>query len=128
MEEPPRATPPTSPALGACYIVGADATGAWAGMSGCIAAWTTGGWRFVQPVDGMSLYERTSDIWAVYRNGAWELGMVRGALLIIDGQQVVGPREAAIISPSGGTVVDSEARAGIEAILGALRQHGLIDT
>jgi hypothetical protein len=42
--------------------------------------------------------------------------------------QVVGPRAAAVSPPSGGPVVDSEARVTIEAILGALREHGLIDS
>jgi hypothetical protein len=39
---------------------------------------------------------------------------------------VVGASAAAIASPSSGSVVDAEARGAIDAILGALRQHGLI--
>ena len=128
VEQPPLATPPISPVLGACYIVAAGATDAWAGQAQCVATWTTGGWRFVSPVEGMLFYERTSGTWGAFRNGAWELGMVRGAALLIDGQQVVGPRGPAIPSATGGTVVDSEARAAIDAILSALRQHGLIDS
>jgi hypothetical protein len=76
----------------------------------------------------MSLYERTGGTWAVYRNGAWEMGVVRAASLFVDGEQVVGQRAGAIDSPSGGTVVDSESRAAIDAVLNALRTHGLIDT
>jgi hypothetical protein len=91
-----------------------------------VAAWTAGGWRFIAPVEGMMLYERTSGTWAVFRSGAWELGNLRGAALLIDGQQVVGPRAASIASPSGGTVVDVEGRAAVDAILDTLRQHGLI--
>lgn len=126
IEQPPLATPPASPVLGACYIVAANATDAWAGKSQYVAAWTSGGWRFVAPVEGMSLYERTSSTWAVYRDSGWEVGLSRAASLLIGGQQVVGRRVAAIASPSGGSVVDSEARAAIGAILDALRQHGLI--
>lgn len=126
MEGPPLATPPAAPAVGSCYIVAAAATDAWAGKSQSVAAWTTGGWRFVAPTEGMLLYERTSGTWAAFRNGAWEIGMVRGAALLIDGQQVVGERASAIQSPSGGAIVDSEARAAIDAILSALNQHGLI--
>jgi hypothetical protein len=128
VEQPPLANPPASPAPGACYIVDASATDAWAGKSQYVAAWTTGGWRFVAPVEGMLLYERTSGTWAAFRNGAWELGMVRASALLIGGQQVVGPRAAAIQSATGGTVVDSECRAAIDAILDAMRQHGLIDS
>jgi hypothetical protein len=54
--------------------------------------------------------------------------VVRAASVLIDGQQVVGPRENAIDSPSGGSVIDGEARTTIEAILDALRNHGLIET
>ena len=126
VEQPPLANPPGSPSLGACYIVAPGATDEWAGKSQCVAAWTSGGWRFVPPVEGMLLYERTSGTWAAFRAGAWELGMARAAALLIDGQQVVGARAGAIASPTGGTVIDSESRAAIDAILGALSQHGLI--
>jgi len=66
--------------------------------------------------------------WAVFRNGAWELGIVRGSAVVIGGQQVVGPRLPAIASPTGGTSPDSEARATLAEILAALAQHGLIET
>ena len=128
IEQPPLASPPADPALGACYIVDAGATGSWAGKSQSLAAWTTGGWRFVAPIEGMLLYERASGSSAVFRNGDWEIGTIRGATLVIDGQQVVGPRGAAIQSPTGGTVVDNESRATIESILSELRRHGLIGT
>ena len=123
-----QATPPSLPALGACYIVAEGAADAWAGRAGCVAGWTSGGWRFLSPRDGMALYERTSSTWAAFRNGGWEIGKLRGSALFIDGQQVVGPRAAAIESPTGGSTVDVEARATIEVILTTLRQHGLIET
>ena len=126
LEEPPRTAPPASPVLGACYIVAEPGTDAWAGKSQSVAAWTSGGWRFIAPIDGMSLYERESGTFAVFRSGAWEIGSLRGSSLVIEGQQVVGPRAAAIKSPSGGSVVDSEARAALDNVLDTLRQHGLI--
>jgi hypothetical protein len=52
---------------------------------------------------------------------------VRASSLLIDGQQVVGARAAAIAAPSGGSTVDAEARVAVEAILAAMRQHGLIE-
>ena len=128
VEEPPRATPPAAPEVGVCYIVAAGASGEWAGKSQCVAAWTSGGWRFIPPVEGMTFYERTSGNRAAYRNGAWEVGNLRGSAVLIGGQQVVGERAAAIDSPAGGTVVDMEARSAIDAILQALRDHGLIAT
>ena len=128
VEEPPRATPPAAPSLGACYIVGPSATDVWAGMSGSLAAWTDSGWRFESPVDGMTLFERTSATCAVYRSGVWELGIVRGDALVLGGQQVVGQRAGPIVTPAGGAVIDVEGRAATAAILEALRLHGLIES
>ena len=128
IEEPPRTAPPDLPVVGACYVIGPNPTGAWAAMPACIAAWTTGGWRFISPLEGMSLYERSSGTWATFRDGVWELGMVRGGSLVVNDKQVVGSRAAAIDSPAGGNVIDSEARAALSAVLDALRQHGLIDS
>jgi hypothetical protein len=126
IEEPPLTKPPAAPVLGACYIVAADATDGWAGKAQCVACWISGGWRFVPPAEGMFLFERSSGNWAAFRSGGWEIGSTRGSFLFIDGEQVVGPKAAAIGSPSGGALVDSEARAALEAVLGALRGHGLI--
>jgi hypothetical protein len=126
VEEPSTATAPISPVLGACYIVDPSATGAWTGMSHCVASWTSGGWEFIQPVEGMSFYVQSTSTWKVFRSGSWELGIIRGDALILAGQQVVGPRLAAVASAVGGTTVDAEARAVLDAVLNALRQHGLI--
>jgi hypothetical protein len=128
VEEPPRADPPTTPAVGACYIVGSAPTGEWAGKPQYLAAFTTAGWRLLPPVEGMTLFVRSDAVSAVYRAGAWELGQVRASSVLIGGQQVLGSRAAAIASASGGATVDSEARAVLDQILGALRQHGLIDS
>jgi hypothetical protein len=127
VEEGPRADPPALPAVGASYLVGTSPTGVWAGKSQSVAAYTSGGWRFVTPIDGMSVYVKANASWANYRLGAWEMGALRGLNLVIGGQQVVGSRAAAIGSASGGATVDSQARVAIDQILGALRQHGLID-
>jgi hypothetical protein len=126
VEEPPRVSPPASPALGSCYIIAAGATGAWSGKQDNLACFTAGGWRFVGPLPGMTAYVRSTSVWAVYRSSAWELGVLRGSALNVGGQQVVGARGAAIPSPTGGSVVDTEGRAAISAILAALRSHGLI--
>jgi hypothetical protein len=75
----------------------------------------------------MAMYDRASSVWTTFRGGAWESGQIRGLSLLINGQQVVGPRGAAIDAPAGGSVVDSEARVTIGAMLAALRSHGLID-
>jgi hypothetical protein len=127
VEELPLATPPMSPVLGASYIVAEGATDAWAGKSQCVAGWTSGGWRFVAPVEGMSLFVRATATWAMFRGGAWEIGLLRGDAVVIGGEQVIGSRAAAIADPAGGATVDNEARTAIDAILDALREHGLIE-
>src|SRR2546430_1904442 len=55
---------------------------------------------FARSQEGMQFYVRATGTWAVYRAGAWELGTVRGASLVLGGEQVVGSRCAAIASPS----------------------------
>ena len=125
--EPPRASPPASPMLGACYIVASAPTDAWAAKAQCVAGFTSGGWRFVVPFEGLATYIRSTGTCAVYRAGVWEIGLLRGASVVIGGQQVVGSRASAIASASGGTTVDVQARSVIDQILTAMRQHGLID-
>lgn len=127
-EDGPLDTPPPSPALGACYLVGTAPIDAWASNPNALAMFTSGGWRFVAALEGMSVYVKTAALWANFRSGTWEMGMVRGSSVVIGGEQVVGARAAAILEPTGGTVVDSEARTAIGQVLAALRQHGLIET
>lgn len=127
VEESARADPPLSPAIGDCYIVGASATGEWSGKSQSVAGFTSGGWRFVGPIEGMTVYVKSEALFATFADGAWEMGVVRGSSVAIAGQQVVGPRLAAIASVAGGSTIDAEARLTVDAILDALRQHGLID-
>ena len=128
IEEPPRNSPPASPIAGQCWIVGSSPTGAWAGQAGKVAGYTIGGWRFIEPADGLSLMVKTTGLTAVFRSGAWTIGEVSASAVKVGGQQVVGARSAAIASPSGGSVIDAEARSALTAILTALRNHGLIAT
>lgn len=128
VEDGPLATPPASPSIGDAYIVESAPSGDWVGQPGAVAAYTSGGWQFVAPVDGISLYVKSLGEWAVYRAGAWEIGLLRGSSVIIGGQQVVGSRAASIGSATGGTTIDTEARTAIDQILAAMRQHGLIES
>ena len=82
---------------------------------------------FARSFEGLAAYVRSSGLWTLYRAGVWELGLLRGASVVIAGQQVVGSRSSAIGSASGGTTVDVQARAVIDQILTAMRQHGLIE-
>ena len=126
VEEPPRASPPEAPSIGSCYIVGSGATGAWAGRDWAIAGFTPGGWRFVEPPIGMSVNVASNGTRADFGASGWITGTVRCEKLVIAGNQVVGGRSGAVADPSGGATIDAEARAAVQQILSALRQHGLI--
>lgn len=121
-----RNTPPTDPEPGEAWIVGTAPTGAWADRAGAVAGWTTSGWRFVPPTEGMTVWVTGSAGFAQFSAGIWDVGVVCGTTLQLDGLPVVGPRHGAIADITGGTTIDSEARAAIAAILGAMRGHGLI--
>jgi Protein of unknown function (DUF2793) len=117
---------PTVPAAGQSWIVGPSPSGVWSGQAGNLASWTSGGWRFVVPIEGMSLWSIADSAYVRHEGGAWVIGIVKAISLKIGENQVVGSRQAAITSPTGGAVVDSEARAAINGILTAIRSHGLI--
>ena len=98
--------PPAEPAAGDCWIVGSDATEAWSGFDASIAGWDGAQWSFARPLPGMSAYDAAV---GAFRN------------FTTDWSQLPSLPE-----PSGGSVVDEEARASISALFGALRTAGVI--
>ncbi|MGB1208209.1 MAG: DUF2793 domain-containing protein [Paracoccaceae bacterium] len=54
-------TPPVSPTDGDTYLVGASATGDWAGQEDAIALYDTDHWAFVAPADGWTCYVISQD-------------------------------------------------------------------
>lgn len=127
IKDGPIADPPASPQPGQAWLVGPAATGAWAGQSNRLAIWTESGWRFVAPTLGMQVWKKPAGFHLRWSGTVWTAGDVTGAKLSIGGVQVVGPRQPAVASPSGGTTIDQEARTAVTAIIVALRSHGLID-
>jgi hypothetical protein len=119
--------PPGAPAAGQCWIVGNAPEAAWSGCAGMLAGWTADGWRFIAPVEGMTVWIEADNVAWRYVGGTWQAGILSGHQVSIDGVQVVGPRGAAIGDPTGGVAVDTEARAAVAAILATLRSHGLIE-
>lgn len=65
------ATPPGSPAEGDSYIVAPAATGAWAGKDNRLATFANGGWSFLAPADGWTLFVLDAAELALFRSGAW---------------------------------------------------------
>ncbi|HEX8300723.1 DUF2793 domain-containing protein [Sphingomonas sp.] len=118
-------TPPEAPEPGQCWILGGAPEGAWEGHPHEVAGWTEGGWRFLDPCAGMRLWLGESEGFALFSGGGWVIGKTFGRLFV-EGLQIVGPQAEAIAEPSGGAVVDAEARAVILAVLNAMREHGLV--
>lgn len=56
------------------------------------------------------------------------MDLASGQAYRINGTQVVGARQSAIANASGGATIDTEARTALNAVLAALRAHGLIAT
>jgi len=121
-----RNDPPSAPVLGQIWILGDAPTGAWAGHAKAVAGWSEGGWRFIPAAEGLHLWLRDTGCRAVHRAGTWQQGVIEAAEIRIGGVRVTGARQAAISTPSGGTIVDVQARDALAAILAALRSHGLI--
>ncbi|SCW69579.1 Protein of unknown function [Sphingobium faniae] len=117
---------PAAPSIGECWIVGAEASGAWAGQESAVAGWTEGGWRFIPAKAGLTLWVADRGH-AMHHDGAeWRASAYRPDGLYVDDVRVIGGRMGAVGNPSGGAVVDAQGRAAIDSILDILRTHGLI--
>jgi hypothetical protein len=119
-------TPPADPVAGQAWLLGAAPTGAWAGKPNQLAAFTEGGWRFLAPAVGMTAWDKAEGLMRRWTGSAWS-GELAGERLSVGGLQVVGSRQPAVPSPSGGTVIDVEARAALSALIATLKSHGLTD-
>lgn len=100
-----RSAPPAAPSAGQVWIVGNLATGAFVGRTDALAGWSEGGWRFIQPSPGMRVQDMEAGGTRIFANG-WQLAQTPP-------------------SPTGGPVIDAEARGTIVAIIAALKVAGI---
>jgi hypothetical protein len=121
------AEPPAAPEEGQCWIVASPGTGDWEGRDGLLAMWSEGGWRFLAASPGTIAWTKAASLPLLWDGTQWGEGMLLSSGLAVNGVRVVGPRQAGVPSPSGGTIIDEEARAAITAITAALMSHGLIE-
>ena len=113
------------PIIGTVWIVGLNATGAWMGHDGQIAAFDDSGWLFAAPRNGCIAFVRDEDIFIHYSNSQWrDAWPVRS--LTVGSQNVTGGPAVTVPTPSGGAVVDAEGRAAFGQLLVALRGMGII--
>lgn len=118
--------PPAEAEPGRCWIVAAGGSAAWAGKDGQVAIASEGGWRFVTPRAGLQMRIANRNVPLFHDGAQWRDSQLGEDMLSLGGERVVTTRQAAIDDPTGGAVVDAQARATITAILQALRTHGLI--
>lgn len=117
---------PAAAASPGAWIVAAGATGAWAGHSGQIAILDAGGWSFVVPRDGCLAYVRDESVFAVSMGGSWHADAWPVRALSVNGRTMFATAPIALAAPSGGTVIDVQARAALVALTAAMRAMGLV--
>jgi hypothetical protein len=102
------AAPPASPSPGQAWLVGATPTGTFAGHSAAIAGWTASGWRFVEAVVGLRVFDKSAGCFRHFAD-TW--------------QTPIAP-----LHPTAGSTIDVEARAAIVSILERLGEAGVFAT
>ncbi len=100
--------PPATPTDGECWLVGSTPTGDWVSQAGDIACNQGGTWVFVTPQDGLVLFDKTSGQSRRYLGG-WISA-------------------TGVTDPTGGTIVDAEARTAITELVAALVAAGILPT
>ncbi len=122
------AAPPVAPLVGQCWIVPVAATGVWLGHAHEVAQWTSGGWRYIEPLPGFIAWSKADSVFGWFDGSVWNWNTWPvGGLRIGGAPMLVAPRPA-IATPAGGATVDVQSRDAVTAILSALRAQGLILT
>lgn len=99
---------PGAPTIGECWLVATGATSAFAGHDHSLAAWTDGGWRFAQPTMGLKVFDVSLNCYRTW-TGTWRITSRPSA-------------------PTGGAVVDVQARAALSALITVLEDAAIIST
>jgi Protein of unknown function (DUF2793) len=98
--------PPLAPAAGQTWLVAAAASGVWTGRTDQLASWQGGSWLYAIPQRGMTVFDKALGCFRLFQ-GSWSA-------------------PSAPAAPTGGTVIDPQARAAIAALVVALRTAGVI--
>ena len=99
-------SPPPTPANGTAWRIGSTPTGEWVGHADQIACHQAGQWLFVEPQDGMRVQDRSSGT-QLWFNSGWQTA-------------------SSVAAPSGGSVVDAQARASLADLIAAMQNAGLL--
>lgn len=98
--------PPATLEEGMMWIVGPHATGAWTTQEGRLALWSEGGWRFLQNTIGSLFWDKSRNAFIILRSQGWSMPI-------------------SLDIPTGGTVIDIEARAAFASVRDMLVTLGL---
>lgn len=118
------AAPPAAPQVGDCYIVPVASAAAWGHPAGTLLHWPGSAWLAEAPRGGQIVLVADEGLMLVHRAG-WQANWPVAGLAIA-GRAVLAAPPISVAPPSGGTTVDSEARATLAAMLNALRQQGIM--
>lgn len=99
-------TQPATPVDGECWLIGSTPSGDWSGNAGYIACRQADSWIFVQPRDGLRIFDKALEQERFF-SGQWFIA-------------------SAITPPTGGTVIDGEARTAIGELIDTLTTNGLL--
>jgi hypothetical protein len=98
--------PPVDPVDGECWLIGAAPTGPWSGRGGQIALFESGQWLFQSPLEGMTVFNRTTGQDMRFR------------------QDWVAPTRPTL--PSGGSIIDAEVRTALAELIDSLVTAGIL--
>ncbi|MFN4020652.1 MAG: DUF2793 domain-containing protein [Erythrobacter sp.] len=98
--------PPALPEEGACYLVAPAAAGEWSTKADHLALAIAGSWHFIAPAEGMLLFDRGAGRFLCFRGGWQSAGLPT--------------------APTGGSVIDIEARNALAQLVENLQTLGLI--
>ncbi len=98
--------PPATAADGDCFRVMSPASQAWAGREDQVAVMIGGAWHFIGAREGMQMFDQTAGHTLMFAT-QWERARAPGL-------------------PTGGTVVDSEARTAIRSLIQSLQGIGIL--
>ena len=118
--------PPASPTVGQAWIVAPGAAGTWAGHAGEVASFGSAGWRFIVPREGCVAWLRDLQHFAVRTGTGWRDDGWPAAGIRIGARLALGVTPVAVGLPTGGTIVDLEARTAITVLVTALRSQGVV--
>lgn len=88
------------------WLISEMPNGIWSQRANQIAILTVNGFRYIQPVVGMRIFNEQFGCFMIYKDMSWHIA-------------------STLATPTGGNVIDSQARDSIAAILDNLRQFGL---